>query len=87
MTVGRLLSEASSMELARWRAYEKIEPFGDWRADVRAALIASEVRNTLRSKESDKVWSADDLMPTFDPVARQRKKDREIQAAIQKRKQ
>ena len=33
----------SSREYAAWRAYERVEPIGEDRADIRAALVANTV--------------------------------------------
>lgn len=40
MTVKELLERTDSHELAEWMAYNKLEPFGEERADIRAAMIA-----------------------------------------------
>lgn len=43
MTVGELLQRTSSRELTEWQAYAALEPFGEERADYRAALIAKSI--------------------------------------------
>ncbi|MGP3686535.1 phage tail assembly protein T [Streptomyces sp. IBSNAI002] len=51
MTVGRLLSEAGSAELAEWKAYEKLTgPLGGLRGDLHAALVSAAVINSQRAK-------------------------------------
>ena len=40
MTVRQLLETMDAHELAEWMAYDKLEPFGEVRADIRAAIIA-----------------------------------------------
>lgn len=46
-TVGELLTgqagPMSGEELADWEAYDLIEPFGEWRADMRAAQTTAAV--------------------------------------------
>lgn len=37
----------SSREFARWKAFDRLEPIGEQRADIRAALIAQTVANAL----------------------------------------
>jgi hypothetical protein len=59
-----LLRTTSSRELAEMKEFEKLEPFGDpWR---QTASIEATIRNTQRASETDKVWTADELMP-LDP--------------------
>jgi hypothetical protein len=65
MSVRELLVRMDSRELAEWQAYEKIEPFGEWRADLRSAIVASVVANAFRGKDSRPV-SPEDFMPEFD---------------------
>ena len=43
MTVKQLLANISSIEISEWMAYARIEPFGEKRADLRAASIAQAV--------------------------------------------
>ena len=38
-TVDELLAGISSLELSEWQAYDRIEPFGEIRADLRAGSI------------------------------------------------
>ena len=41
----RLLAEITSAELTEYMAYERLEPFGEARADLRAGIVASTVAN------------------------------------------
>lgn len=67
MTVQELLARISSRELAEWAAYFKLEPFGEERADVRAALVAATVANTARNpKKRRRPFTAQDFMPRFE---------------------
>jgi hypothetical protein len=63
-TVEELLETVSYTELTEWMAYYAIEPFGYDMENYRMGVIASTVMNANRSKNSDKVWSAKDFMPT-----------------------
>lgn len=65
MTVEKLLAEITSKELAEWMAFEKIEPWGETRADLRAGIIASTVANRLRGKR-EPARKVTEFMPEFD---------------------
>lgn len=45
MPVDRMLSEMSSVALTEYMAFDRIEPIGETRADLRAGIIASTVAN------------------------------------------
>lgn len=62
-------------------AYERLEPFGDWRADWRAALLASLLYNANRGR-GDRALQIDDFMPVFDETTRKRKKDSEMMSKL-----
>jgi len=53
--------------LREWAEYAAVEPFGDGRADIRAAIIASTVANCApRSKKGRrKPFKIEDFMPKF----------------------
>lgn len=51
----------SSRELSEWIAYNAIQPFGDTRADLRSAIIASTVANCHRA--SGTPFTVSDFMP------------------------
>lgn len=57
----------TSEELSMWKAYENIEPFGEVRADLRAALICSVLANVNRGKNT-KPFTTADFMLNFDKV-------------------
>lgn len=65
MTVGELLTRISSRELAEWRAYYTMEPFGEDRADLRAGIIASTTANVFR-KSGTQPYKAQDFLPKFE---------------------
>lgn len=49
-------------ELQEWKAEYEIEPFGEERADLRAAIIASTIANCW----SKKTYTPAEFMPDFD---------------------
>lgn len=51
----------TARELAEWRAYYDLEPFGDMRADYRTGLLASMIANIFRRK-GDKPLLPTDFM-------------------------
>jgi len=75
MTVRELLSRVDSEELSEWQALTTLEPIGDARADVRAALVAQTMWNRLRGRE-EKPRPLDDFILEFDPPVK--KSDEEI---------
>jgi hypothetical protein len=64
-TVDELLGRVTSRELTEWMAYERLEPFGEWRADLRAALVAMVMANAWRGKDQ-KAFTIEDFMLKFD---------------------
>lgn len=52
MTVGEIETRMTARELVEWELLEKIEPFGEKRADYRAALIAQQIVNVAIIKPS-----------------------------------
>lgn len=62
------LAHISSRELAEWQAFYALEPFGDWRADLRSAIVASVIANANRdAKKRHKPFAFKDFMPDFTP--------------------
>ena len=62
MTVRELLSKIDSKELSEWAAFYSIEPFGYFRSDMQAGIIASTVANCNRTKNS-RSFKPMDFMP------------------------
>lgn len=60
-TVAELEETMSSRELTEWIAYNAVQPFGDTRADLRSAIIASTVANCHRT--SGTPFKVADFMP------------------------
>lgn len=59
------LARISSRELTEWREFYRLEPFGEERADYRAALIAAVIANANRRK-GQKPFAVKDFMPDFE---------------------
>lgn len=55
-----------SHEFAEWIAYSQIEPFGQDRGDLPAAIIASVIANVHRS-EQQQPYTPADFIPNFEP--------------------
>jgi hypothetical protein len=67
MTVRELLARANSRELSEWMAFASLEPFGDARGDLQAAIVASTVANTARDpKKRRRPFAPADFVPDFD---------------------
>lgn len=67
MTVAELLQRISSRELTEWMALAEIEPFGEERADWRAAMIAATFANTLRGEREP--YPVSDFLLDFEDKA------------------
>jgi len=65
MTVKELLARIDSRELSEWTAYYQIEPFGEFRADIRSAIIATTLANIHRGKDQQP-FRIKDFMPKFE---------------------
>ncbi len=65
MTVSEMLERMDSEEVVAWMAYEKLEPFGEARADMRAAMITSTLANVNRGAKQ-KPFTLKDFMFDFD---------------------
>lgn len=62
-TVGELLAVLSSEELTEWAAFYQIEPFGEYREDLRAGIVASTLANIHAKKGHS--FKPKDFMPVF----------------------
>ncbi len=71
LPVRELLARIGSDELTEWMAFYQLEPFGDFRADLRSAIVACTLANAHRSKEG-RPFTPEDFMPFVD---RQHKAD------------
>ncbi|MCL5995491.1 MAG: DUF4035 domain-containing protein [Chloroflexi bacterium] len=56
----------SSREFSEWMAYYNLEPFGEERADLRMAMLASLIANVNRDpRKHSKPFEPKDFMPKF----------------------
>lgn len=69
MPVAEVLLRFSSAEITEWMAYDRIDPFGGFRGDVQAAVIASTIANVHRGRNSP-VRKIEDFLP-FQPRKKQ----------------
>lgn len=60
-----MLQTMSVAKFWEWMAYSQLEPFGERRADNRAAMIASTIANVHRGKHQ-RAFSAKDFMLKYD---------------------
>lgn len=66
--VDGMLESIPSRLFLEWVAYDRIEPFGSWRDDLRTGIIASTVANCARTSKSSKSFKPSDFIPEFKPV-------------------
>jgi Protein of unknown function (DUF4035) len=80
----------SAREFVEWSAYEALEPFGEWRADLRMGILASVMASPYRKREAPPLRPAD-FMP-FRDAEEEKKPDSpadlsaRIRAALLRRK-
>lgn len=68
--------------LQEWMAYAQVEPFGETRADLRAAIVASTVANVFRGKKQ-RAFKPADFMPKFgEEAVRQLPTPQQISAKV-----
>ena len=65
LPVRDLLARIGSDELTEWMAFYQMEPFGDFRADVRSGIVAATFANAHRSRDA-KPFTPEDFMPFVD---------------------
>ena len=79
----QLQREVSSRAFAEWMAFYQIEPFGEERADLRSAIIASVIANANRDpKVQRQPFTVEDFMPQFDGEREKHRQTPEEQIAI-----
>ena len=62
-----MMREMPSRLLSEWMAFYQLEPFGDARGDLRAAIVASTVANAHRDpKKRRRAFRPDEFMPQFE---------------------
>lgn len=62
--VDALLAQLTSRQLAEWMAFGQLEPFGEVRADLRAAIVASTIANAFSVK--GRRFKPADFLPRFE---------------------
>lgn len=75
----RILSSLSYRDLREWQAYDRIEPFGERRADLRSAQLCALIANVVPT-EKDREFSAEDFMPEFHETEVERKQKKREKA-------
>ncbi len=62
-----MLRSISALQFNEWIAYAELEPFGEERADLRMAILASLIANTNRDpKKKSTPYEVNDFMPQFE---------------------
>lgn len=51
-TLEQLSSEMTAQEFGLWQAEYRIRPWGEFRSDIRAGIVASTIANTNRRKDT-----------------------------------
>lgn len=65
--VDALLARLSSRQISEWMAYYTLDPFGEERADLRAAMICALLANINRDPEKKREpYTAEEFMPRFE---------------------
>ena len=62
------MDQITSAELSEWEAYDKIDPVGEWRSDLRMAIMASLMVNSFRGaygKEGIEMTTPEEFMPKY----------------------
>ncbi len=80
-TVRELQTRMDSHEFAEWMAYYRIDPYGSWREDYRAGIVASTLANVNRTKDA-KVFTPQDFIPEFDHAEEREEQSPEEQLQI-----
>ena len=76
-----MLKCLTSYQLSGWMAYHSIEPFGEWRADLRQAITSTVIANANRGKKQ-RVFKVKDFMPFDKPKKRRQQTPEEMQAML-----
>lgn len=65
MSVRQAQREIDSAEFTEWMAFQRLEPYGPERADMRAGIVASTIAN-VHAGGKRKAYTPADFMPKFD---------------------
>lgn len=60
-----MLEEMPWRVFVRWQQYNEVEPFGEDRADLRAAIIAWTMATVMTDKKHRRKLTLESFMPTF----------------------
>ena len=86
----RMLADMQPHHLGEWLAYHRINPWGQWRDDLRSGIVASVIANVNRDpKRKPEPFTASDFIPQFErvePDAPAPDLDEKIMAFFQRRK-
>lgn len=66
MSVARAQEEISSQEFVLWQAFNRQDPYGQWRADAVGGIIAATIANANRGKGS-RSYKPKDFVMEFKP--------------------
>lgn len=78
--VDQLAREITWQQFLEWQTYQQLEPWGEERADIRAAQITAALYNVNRTKKSKPVKIKDVLLRFGDEAARPQQDWRSMQA-------
>ncbi len=84
MTRYDMLQRMPAPELSDWIAYASIEPIGEARADMRAAMICCTFANYFKASQGSKTppCKLEDFMLKFDPPEQQTNEDMKAMLGI-----
>ena len=62
-----MLAQMPNRILHEWVEYNAIEPFGEYRADLRMGILASTIANCMVRRKNKPAFKPDQFMPEFKP--------------------
>lgn len=85
----RLLASLTYRQLQGWQAYHQIDPFGQERGDLRAALIKHALLNVMGRGEDDPEIPLEDCLPRFgesqwEKARRAKQQERDIRETLRR---
>ena len=84
-TIAELGRRMSAAELSEWQAYERIDPGGEWRADLRMARICLTIAHSVGGKKEDgSDFTLDDFLFRFDREEAERENQMSIKMKLMK---
>lgn len=78
MSVAEAKEKVSRREFRQWVAYNEIEPIGEWRQDMRIAMLCCLVANRTRGKGEKEYKTEDFLMFNRPPKRKQTAAEMEL---------